>query len=219
MAPRGRPRAFDRDAALEAAMQVFWRKGYTATSLADLCAAMGVNPPSLYAAFGSKEALYEQALARYAQQAVPAIWGRLDTLPTAREAVESVLSASAANLAFGGRPPGCMVALSSVGQEGEPRLGALVRDGRADGVRRVEARLVRAVAEGELPGGLDLPAIARFYSCVVQGMSILARDGAERADLESVARAAMAAWPALTAPQSVTAPAGTGCAPPEPPAR
>ncbi|WP_127088466.1 TetR/AcrR family transcriptional regulator [Aquabacter cavernae] len=203
MAPRGRPRAFDRDAALDAAMQVFWRKGYTASSLAELCAAMEINPPSLYAAFGSKDALYEQALARYGALAVPAIWGGVDGAPTARDAVESVLLASAANLGCSGRPPGCMVALSSVGEEGEARLGALVREARADGTHRLEARLARAVSEGELPEGLDLPAIARFYSCVVQGLSLQARDGASRAELDGIARSALAAWRELTSLEPV----------------
>lgn len=218
MAARGRPRAFDRDAALTAAMEVFWRKGYSATSMTDLCAAMGINAPSLYAAFGSKEALYAEAINRYAEVATPLIWGQLETTPTAYAAVESVLMGSAANLPGGGTPAGCMVTLSSVGQEGEARLGALVAETRAQGEHLVAARLARAVDEGELPASIDTRRIARFFACVQQGMSIQARDGASREDLEAVARAALAAWPALTA---VGAPrsAGTGNGPPAPPAR
>lgn len=219
MALRGRPRAFDRDAALDAATQVFWQKGYTASSMADLCAAMGINAPSLYAAFGSKEGLYEQAIARYCERTGHGIWGGVEAASDARAAVESVLLASAASLPCGEGPAGCMVVLSSVGQEGEERLGALVREGRADGPRRLEARLARAVAEGELPEDLDLKAIARFYACVIQGMSIQARDGLGRAELEGIARAAMAAWPALTAAAASVAPTGTGRVPPAPPVR
>ncbi len=77
MAPRGRPRAFDRDAALDAATEMFWRRGFSATSMADLCEAMGISAPSLYAAFGSKEDLYEAALKHYSETSSPLIWGRL----------------------------------------------------------------------------------------------------------------------------------------------
>lgn len=217
MAARGRPRAFDRDTALDAAMALFWRKGFSATSVADLCAAMGVNAPSLYGAFGSKEDLYAAAIARYVELASPLIWSDLETQPTARGAVGSVLMASARNLPGTDRPAGCMIALSSVGQECDSRLGALVTAARADGERLLVARLSRAVAEGDLPQGLDVATVARFYSCVQQGMSIQARDGATQDTLESIARAALAAWPAVT---GVTeAPAGTGCVPPAPPAR
>ena len=210
MAPRGRPRAFDRDAALTAAMELFWRKGYSATSVADLCAAMSINAPSLYAAFGSKENLYGAAIERYAAVASPAIWGRLDEKPTAREAVADMLMASAAALPGRTTPAGWMVTLSSVGQEGEERLGAQVAEARAAGRKMIEARIARAVAEGELLPGIDAEEIARYFTCVQQGMSILARDGADRAQLEGVARAAMQAWPGLTRPKE------TSPAPPAP---
>lgn len=211
--PRGRPRAFDRDTALGAAMELFWRRGFSATSVADLCAAMGINAPSLYAAFGSKEALYEAALARYAALTVPRIWGGLDAQPTARDAIADVLLRAAEALPGDGRPAGCMISLSSVGQEGEARLGALVAEGRREGERLLARRIARAIAEGELPAATDASGIARFYSCVQQGMSILARDGAGAAELRAVAHAALAAWPALVAtaegaPPAPPAPAG-----------
>ncbi len=194
---RGRPRSFDRDAALAAAMRLFWRKGYTATSIAELCGAMGIGSPSLYAAFGSKEALYAEALRRYAETAGPLIWGPVDAGATARAAIEGFLMASAANLpATPGRPGGCMMALSAAGSEGCEPLGRAVAAARADGLARLEARLRRGVADGELPGGTDVAALARFYVSVQQGMSIQARDGADRPALEAVARTAMAAWPA-----------------------
>lgn len=200
MAPRGRPRAFDRDAALAAAMELFWQRGFSATSMADLCAAMGINAPSLYAAFGSKEALYEAALTRYGEQAGPRIWGGIEAQPTAYAAVADVLMKAAEALPGIGRPAGCMVALSSVGQEGEARLGALVADARRSGERMLAQRIARAIAEGELPASTDAPGIARFYTCVQQGMSIQARDGAGTAELADIARAALAAWPALVTP-------------------
>lgn len=198
MAPRGRPRVFDREQALDAAMDLFWRRGFSATSVADLCAAMGINPPSLYAAFGSKEALYEAALMRYAERAGPVIWGGMADQPTAYGAVQSMLLASASSLPAPGTPLGCMVALSSVGEEGAERLSALARTARAEGLELLTARLRRAVAAGEIDPGADIGAIARFYVCVQQGMSIQARDGATQNDLAAIARAALAAWPALT---------------------
>lgn len=200
MAPRGRPRAFDREKALDAATELFWRQGYSATSMADLCAAMGINAPSLYAAFGSKEELYAAAIAHFSRTASPAIWGGLDAAPTAYAAIEGMLLGSARTLPGIGHPPGCMVTLSAVGQECGGRLGSLVADARQESVHLLSQRLERAIAAGELPASLDVAAIARFYTCVQQGMSIQARDGAGFAELEAVARAALAAWPALTAP-------------------
>ncbi|TCT05238.1 TetR family transcriptional regulator [Aquabacter spiritensis] len=182
-------------------MELFWLKGYTATSLTELCGAMGINAPSLYAAFGSKEALYQSALAFYAERATPLIWGRLDEIPTARAAIADMLMASAAALPGGAKPAGCMVTLSNVGQEGEGRLGALVQKARSDGLALVAARIARAIAEGELPASVDAESLARFYTCVQQGMSIQARDGASRAELEAIARTAMAAWPGVTSPE------------------
>lgn len=195
--PRGRPRGFDRTAALDAAMALFWRRGFTATSIADLCAAMGIASPSLYAAFGSKEALYAEALARYVDRAVPAIWAPLEAASTARAGLEAFLLASAATLpARPGKPAGCMVALAAVGDEGCPDLGRRVAEARADAFARLVARITQGLAAGELPPGTDCAALARFYLAVQQGMSSLARDGATATELEAVARRAMEAWPA-----------------------
>lgn len=201
MAEKGRPRAFDRDAALDAAMRLFWRKGFTATSMADLTSAMGIGAPSLYAAFGNKEALYRAALERFGAFQGRLIWGAFDAAPSARAAVESVLAASAAALPGGEGPPGCMVTLSAAADEDcSDELRGLVRGARAFGLVRLRARLDRAVAEGEIAAGADVDRIARFYICVQQGMSIQARDGAGPVELEGVARAAMAAWQTLTHP-------------------
>src|SRR5882762_6887225 len=109
MAVIGRPRGFDRDAALEAAMFLFWRKGFAATSMNDLCDAMGVRSPSLYAAFGSKETLYLEVIERYVQTRGPPIWGRLAGGSKARIGVENFLIAAAEILPKSrAKPPGCM---------------------------------------------------------------------------------------------------------------
>lgn len=200
-APRGRPRAFDREAALARATRLFWARGYEATSIADLTAAMGVAAPSLYAAFGSKAALYAEALEHYRKSYEDRVWRRFLAAPTAREAVGAYLHDMAAALTGGddGAPCGCMVTLSAVASEGHPELGDLVRAARAVTFERLTGRLARAVSEGEIPASADVAALARFVQTLQSGMSILARDGAGRADLDAVADVALAAWDARTA--------------------
>lgn len=193
---RGRPRAFDREAALAKATHLFWRKGYEATSIADLTAAMGIGSPSLYAAFGSKDALYVEALGHYQANYEAFVWANFKAAPTARAAVEALLmdSASALTGALADTPNGCMVTLSSVADH--PDLAELVRTARGVTLERLETRLTRAVAEGEIPASIDVHALARFVQTVQNGMSILARDGADRPELEAVAQVTMAAWDA-----------------------
>lgn len=198
---RGRPRAFDREAALAEATRLFWSKGYEATSISDLTEAMGIGSPSLYAAFGSKEALYAEALDYYRKNFDAFVWGNFLKAPTAREAVGAFLKDSAAALTgyVADIPCGCMVTLSAVGSEGHPELGDLVRSARASTFDRVKARLERAAAEGEIPASADLNALARYVQTVQNGMSILARDGVCCEELRSVAQAAMLSWDAYTA--------------------
>jgi len=199
MSERGRPRAFDRAEALQKAMLVFWDKGYQATSLSDLTEAMGIGSPSLYAAFGSKEGLYREAVDLYEASESDEIAGPLSLAATARGAIEGYLMASAAVFTRPGRPPGCMVVLSAVNAVGVgDETSAKLREMRAQSVTAIAARLRSAVAAGELDAGLDAEAIASYYVTVQQGMSIQARDGATRPQLEAIARGAMAAWEGLT---------------------
>ncbi|MDN3621814.1 TetR/AcrR family transcriptional regulator [Methylobacterium isbiliense] len=204
---RGRPRGFDREAALGQAMRLFWRKGFTATSISDLTQAMGIGSPSLYAAFGSKEALYAEALRHYGERYEASVWANFAAADTARAAVEALLMDSAAALtgsSGGEEPRGCMVTLSAAGSEGPAELGALVCAARARGFDRVVARLERAAAEGEIGPAADVACLARFVMTVQGGMSLQARDGANRTELEAVARQAMRGWDAGVAA------AGTG---------
>jgi AcrR family transcriptional regulator len=205
---RGRPREFDREAALGQAMRLFWQKGYEATSIADLTKAMGIGSPSLYAAFGSKEALYAEALQYYQDSFDEEGWGCFRAAATAREAVLAYLLNSARTLTAcsagsgpeetgaADKPNGCMVVLSTVGSEGHAELGELVRSARQGTVERIRARLEKAIADGELPPSADPGAIARFVQAVQSGMSIQARDGVSAEELESVARLAMGCWDA-----------------------
>lgn len=196
---RGRPRVFDRNAALETAMKLFWVKGYEATSITDLTTALGIGPTSLYAAFGSKEALYAEALQLYATSYEDLVLGRFRTASSARDAVSAYLWDSAAAMTGSdcGLPRGCMVTLGTVGGDEHAELGDLMRTTRGGAYGILMARLEQAVRDGELPGSLDLAHLARYVQTVQSGMAIRARDGASREELQAVAGIAMAAWDAM----------------------
>ncbi|EHK55297.1 TetR/AcrR family transcriptional regulator [Allomesorhizobium alhagi] len=200
---KGRPRGFDRAEALRQAMRLFWAKGYDGASLADLTAVMGINPPSLYAAFGSKEALFREATDLYSETEGVDIWRSLHQSATARQAVEGFLRESAAAFSRAGDPPGCLIVLGALNANGNnAAICEDLRQRREANVAELRTRLEAAVREGELPAGIDCEAIAVFYVTVQQGMSIQARDGASHARLLAAADGAMAAWDALTAESS-----------------
>ena len=182
----GRPRSFDRDAALSVAVEQFWRVGYEECSVAMLTSAMGVTPPSLYAAFGDKSRLFDEAAALYFQGTCEGIDQAVE-LPTAQEAIRMILEGTAHAHTDAATPPGCLM-LS------EPRLEA-----QRDEVRqRLVKRLAQGVREHDLPPATDPEHLASFLVAVMQGMSGRARDGGTRAELLGIARAAMAALPAAT---------------------
>ena len=192
----GRPREFDRDAALEAAMFLFWRKGYEAASMHDLCNAMGVSSPSLYAAFESKEALYLAAIEHYVQTQGPPVWDKLADGKTARDGVESLLLGAAEVLPKSRTAPaGCMALLGGVSDEWPATIARAIRNVRLDMLGNLRARIEGAVASGELPAATDVGSLSRFYLSVFQGMAIQAKDGATPAELQGVVKAAMATWP------------------------
>lgn len=196
MAVVGRPREFDRDAALEAAMLLFWRKGFATTSMNELCDAMGVRSPSLYAAFGSKEALYLEAMEHYVQTVGPPVWDRLLDATTARASVENVLLAGIETLPESlMTPAGCMAMLAAISDEWPAAIIGIARKVRLEVLGRLRARLETGVRDGELPASTDIDGLSRFYLGVFQGMAVQARDGATAAELRGVAAAAMAAWP------------------------
>jgi AcrR family transcriptional regulator len=191
----GRPRAFDPDQALDRALQVFWRKGYEGTSIADLTAAMGINPPSLYAAFGNKEALFRRALDRY-EALHEASWREALDAQTGYEAIERLLMRSAASLGDKRNPPGCLMVQAALcgGEECEPVMKELAAR-RDASLALIRERLRRAKREGDLPEDADPATLARFVGTVLHGMAVQAAGGAGRKELERVVATAMRAFP------------------------
>lgn len=199
----GRPRSFDRDAALERAIEVFWRHGYEATSVSDLTAAMDINPPSLYAAFGDKEHLFLEAVERYQRRRGDTMRKVFSDAPTARAAIEQFLAVAAAELACSTHPRGCMLELSAATCSADSaHVHSVLAESRAAARSFLKTRIDRAVREGELPRGTDTAALTDFYTTVLQGMSIQAREGATRKSLLATAATAMRAWPAGGGPAS-----------------
>ena len=195
MTKRGRPRNFDRSAALQQAMEVFWAQGFDCTSMPDLINAMKINSPSIYSAFGSKEKLFHEAVELYSATEGGRIWDTMTTEPTARLAVKCMLRVSAEEFTRPSKPRGCFIVLGALHAEGgNEAIRRTLHERRAQCMTMLHSRLERAVEEGELPKGPDWREIATFYTVVQQGMSIQARDGASRKSLLAVADYAMAAW-------------------------
>ncbi|AMV20256.1 TetR/AcrR family transcriptional regulator [Planctomyces sp. SH-PL14] len=194
--PAGRPREFDPDKALDQAMAVFWKKGYEGASLPDLTRAMGINRPSLYAAFGNKESLFRKAMDRYMGGPAAHVAEAL-AAPTAREVAARLLYGGIDIVADGKGPGGCFMVQSALacGDSAEA-LRKEVADRRAAGEAAVRARLERAHKEGDLPKEVDAATLARYLMAVTYGMAVLAAGGATRADLTVVADMALRAIPA-----------------------
>ena len=194
MSPRGRPRAFDRDDALRQAMLLFWERGYDAASMVDLTSAMRIGSPSLYAAFGSKEALFREAVTLYGATAGSLTTQVLAEEPTAREAIEAMLRGNAADYLRPGRPTGCMAVLAAINCS-HPGIRAYMADRRRAGRELIQQRLRRGIDDGDLPAGVDVNAMATFYNATLISLSLLARDDATATDLTAVVNGAMATWP------------------------
>ena len=191
----GRPRQFDYDDALDQAMKVFWSKGYEGTSMPDLTEAMGMNRPSIYSSFGNKEELFRKALERYSKNAVAFFCEKLDK-PTVREALGAFLYGAASTFACPKSPRGCMAvqgALVCSDEAEASRLEALGR--REDVVKLLQGRFERGLYDGDLPKGTDAEGLARFYTAIMQGMSVQSAGGATDAQLHMIAANAMKVLP------------------------
>ena len=192
---RGRPREFCVEAALAAALKVFWSKGYEGASLTDLTEAMGITRPSLYAAFGNKEALFHKALDLYGRDKLAYISAALEA-PTARAVVERTLNGILELQAEASNPKGCLGVISSVacGSEAEGvRAEVLKRRKAADDA--ILARMERAKAEGDLPEHLSAEAVVGYISAIIQGLCLQAGAGASIEQLRRTVDMTLMLWP------------------------
>jgi AcrR family transcriptional regulator len=191
----GRPRAFDTDKALDRALTIFWRNGYEGASLPALTKAMGINRPSLYAAFGNKEALFRKAVERY--DAGPARYTRNAIKePTAREVVEALLEGIVALLTRPQNPGGCLMVQGALASgENAKRVRRELASRRAAGVAAMRRRFQRAIDEGDLPANADASGLARFVATVMHGMAVQAASGASRKELLRVKDMFLRMWP------------------------
>jgi AcrR family transcriptional regulator len=192
----GRPREFDRDEALRKAMELFWEQGYEATSLADLQKVMGgITPPSFYAAFGSKETLFREAIELYKKTHGAPIAKALAEGPTARASIEAFLRVATEKFCLPGSPRGCMMLFSGINcLPANKGIEAFMREERSVREKVIRKRLRRGVAEGDLSKKTDVNALVSFYTGVADALALRAKDGASRKVLAGIVDYAMAAW-------------------------
>jgi AcrR family transcriptional regulator len=190
-----RPREFDCQRALDAALRVFWEKGYEGATLDDLTSAMGINRPSLYGAFGNKEQLFRKVLERYAEGPAAYVVAALEA-PTARECAEAILRGAAELGTCPRNPGGCLAVHAALATGGDAEtIRKTLIEFRAAGEGAIRERFERAQSEGDLPAEANPADLARFIATVVRGMAVQASSGASREELEAVIVLALRAWP------------------------
>jgi AcrR family transcriptional regulator len=199
---RGRPRSFDRQQALCAALRVFRERGYEGTSMTDLQKALGgLSPPSLYAAFGSKEDLFKEAVALHMSEARARVTRVLEDAPDTRAAIEGMLRAAVLATTEPGEPRGCLLVQGALAcSSSSADMVQYLQEQRRETHRTLSKRLKSGVTAGDVPAGTDIAAVASFYTTLIHGIAIQARDGATRPSLMAAVDCAMAAWDSLTKP-------------------
>jgi len=192
---RGRPRQFDADAALNRAMQLFWRKGYEGTSLTDLTRAMNINRPSLYAAFGNKKNLFNSAIDRYSAGPACYFTAALKA-PTAGKVAEGLLRGTVDVATCPKNPRGCMIVQAALASSSEanPIRKALISR-RQTGEAAIRRRFQKARAQGDLPKTSNPTDLARYLNTLIHGLAVQAASGATRPQLLRVVRAALKKFP------------------------
>jgi TetR/AcrR family transcriptional regulator, copper-responsive repressor len=194
--PRGRPREFDRDQALRDALCVFWDRGYHGASISALTAAMGIGSPSLYAAFGSKAKLFQEATDLYLAEDAGEPTRLLASGNTARSSIEAMLRANADLFTREGEPAGCMLTRAVWTSPDDPEVSDYLDASVEQRIRDVEVRLERGVADGEELPCLECRALAEYLDAVVEGMAVRSIEGASRASLHRIVDLTMRIWDA-----------------------
>jgi AcrR family transcriptional regulator len=196
----GRPREFDRDAALAKARDAFWSRGYEGVSMADLVDALGIASARIYAAFGSKETLFREATALYDAEEGGFATRAMAEEPTAARAIERSLREAVETYTRKGRPQGCMVVSAATNCAVEnDSVRQFLAEYRRRRTKSLVERLERAVTEGELWPDTDAQALGDYYATVLHGLSVQARDGVSRKRLLAMIPTAMLAIRTLAA--------------------
>lgn len=193
-AARGRPRSFDRDAALDRAIRLFWRRGYEATSVRDLTEELGIGAPSLYGAFGDKRQLFLEALRVYDENYGGFIDRALTDEPTARRAAARMFAEAPKLYTRRNLPAGCLIANGDASDTNR-EIAEHLRKLRDSKVAALAARIRADVSAGELPADTDAQALSRYTMTALRGIAQGARDGVPRTELDRVAEIALRAWP------------------------
>lgn len=195
MVPRGRPRSFDRDVALEKVMKVFWAKGYECAQINDFTAAINITPPSFYAAFGNKEQAFREAVDYYQRTIGAAPFDALENSAPIQDGMRKWLELSA-DSAFACPAGGCMISVSSIQCKPENvPVKEFLQAIRHTNHERLSQRLTRALAAGDLPAETDIVQMTEFYHMIQQSISFEARDGNSRGAVQKIIDMAMLAMP------------------------
>ncbi|MEV0245005.1 TetR/AcrR family transcriptional regulator [Nocardia sp. NPDC050712] len=195
---RGRPRSFDREAALDKAVRLFWSRGYEATSIGDLTTALGIGAPSLYAAFGDKAKLFTEVVQVFATRYGGFMPRALEQEPTATAAVRRMLREAAVEYTRPECPHGCLVMSAGMNTTSD-EVAEMLRGLRNRNIEAFTEHIQADIDAGLLPADANARVLARYVGTVLQGMSQAARDGATAAELTTVADMAMASWPSWSA--------------------
>lgn len=193
--PKGRPRTFNMQQALDSAVMTFWRQGYQATSLDDLTSAMGITRPSLYAAFGDKEQLFLQAIDRYRQCFSTRIGSALQEEIDTKSAIALMLQRTIEIFTDTSLPRGCLIVNSTSECCGlSDTLGRRLAECHVLTEAAIYDRLRQGQLEGEVTAEIDIRSLAQFYNGVIQGMAVLAKAQADPVMIRNIAEMAMRAW-------------------------
>lgn len=196
---KGRPREFDRETALRVALEMFWKRGFEPTSVADLCTAMDIKPPSLYATFGNKATLFLEAVRHYEDVYWKDVSVRFRNERDIYKAVRDFFRDAARILLSPDTPCGCMVVLAAVNiAEDEKDIIASIREMRLDTKRMFAERLRQAISDGQIPADTDVPSLAGALNAILEGLSLQARDNIFQSELMAMAAHAVRMLPPPT---------------------